>query len=127
MSGQQFAMSGQHVADVNILDQKMTHWHLTSAAKFFIQQLQQLGMQIFVPMAFKMQCRAMDKGDIKIPNSDFRVGTHQLFKINCLLPLLGIWGEEYMLIELNKIIIKSLPVWPGRNFWRKVAMKLKIK
>jgi hypothetical protein len=61
-------MLGQHVADVNILDQKMTHRHLTSAAKFFIQQLQQLGMQIFVPMAFKMQCRAMDKGDIQIPN-----------------------------------------------------------
>jgi hypothetical protein len=54
-------------------------------------------------------CRAMEKGDLEITKADLRAGTHRLLQINRLLPFLGIYAEEYSLIELNKIIVKSLP------------------
>lgn len=67
-------------------------------------------MQIFGPTAFKIQCRAMEKGDLKMPENDLHAGTHWLFQINCLLPYLGIYAEEYLLTKPNKIIVKSLPL-----------------
>jgi hypothetical protein len=82
----------------------------------FIQLLQRLGTQIFGPTTFKTQCRAMEKGDIKIPEGDLRAGTHQMFQINRFLPYLGIYGEEYLLTELNKIIVKSLPTMAQRKY-----------
>ncbi len=83
---------------------------------FFLQLLKQLGTQIFGPTAFKTQCRAMEQGDIEIPESDLRAGTHQMFQINRLLPFLGFYAEEYSLAELNKIIVKSLPIMAQRKY-----------
>ncbi len=82
----------------------------------FIQLLQQLGTQVFGPTAFKTHCRAMEKGDIKIPESDLRAGTHRLFQINRMLPYLGTYAKEYLLPELNKIIVESLPMLAQRKY-----------
>ena len=74
---------------------EMNDWDQANMKAIFIQLLQRLGTQVFGPTAFKTQCRAMEKGDIKIPEGDLRAGTHRLFQINCLLPYLGIYGEKY--------------------------------
>ncbi len=95
---------------------KLDDWEQSNMKAIFIQLLQRLGTQIFGPMAFKTQCRAMEKGNIKIPKSDLRAGTHRMFQINRLLPYLGIYGEEYLLTELNKIIVKSLPTMAQQKY-----------
>ncbi len=84
-------------------------WEQANKA-FSVQLFQLLGKQIFGPTAFKTQCRAMEKSNIKIPKNDLRAGTHRMFQINRLLPHLGIYAEEYSLTKLNKIIVKSLPI-----------------
>jgi hypothetical protein len=76
---------------------ELNDWDQAEMKAIFIQLLQRLGTQVFGPTTFKTQCRAMEKGDIKLPEGDLRAGTHRLFQINRLLPYLGIYGEEYSL------------------------------
>ncbi len=71
---------------------------------------------MFGSSAFKTQCRAMENGDIKIPESNLRTGTYRLFQINRLLQYLGIYATKYSIVELNKIIVKSLPATARRKY-----------
>ena len=75
----------------------------------FIRLLQRLGLKTFGPKAFKDQCKAMDKGKIRIPENNLRKGTERLFEINKLIPYLGIYAREYTVKEMNKVIVESLP------------------
>jgi hypothetical protein len=67
----------------------------------------------------------MEKGDLTIPKADFRAGTRRLFQINRLLPFLVIYGEEYLLIELNKIIVKSLSIMAQWKYLKEGSDDLK--
>ena len=75
----------------------------------FIRLLQRLGLKTFGPKAYKDQCKAMDKGKIRIPENNLRKGTERLFEINKLIPYLGIYAREYTIEEMNKVIVESLP------------------
>jgi hypothetical protein len=75
----------------------------------FVRLLQRLGLKAFGPKAFKDQCKAMDKGKIRIPENNLRKGTERLFEINKLLTHLGIYAREYTIEEMNKVIVESLP------------------
>ena len=110
------ALDDQVREEWQTITSEMNDWDQANMKAIFIQLLQRLGTQVFGPTAFKTQCRAMEKGDIKIPEGDLRAGTHRLFQINRLLPYLGIYGEEYSLTELNKIIVKSLPLMAQRKY-----------
>ena len=61
-----------------------------------------------VQKVFKQQCKVMDKGSIKIPETSLRISSYRLIQINQMLPLLGIGAKLYDTVELNKIIVKSL-------------------
>jgi hypothetical protein len=70
--------------------------------------LQNLGSRTFGLKAFKQQCKVMENGSIKIPETSLRVGTYRLIQINQMLPYLGIGAKSYNAENLNKIIVKSL-------------------
>ncbi len=110
------ALDDQVREEWQAITSEINNWEQADMKTIFIQLLQQLGTQVFGPKAFKTQCRAMEKGDIKIPESDLRAGTHRLFQINRMLPYLGTYAEEYLLSELNKIIVKSLPMLAQRKY-----------
>jgi hypothetical protein len=63
----------------------------------------------FGPKAFTDQCKAMEKGKIKISESNLQKRTEWLFQINKIIINLGIYTHEQSIKELNKIIIESFP------------------
>ena len=66
----------------------------------------QTKFQSFGPTAYKDQCKAMQKGKIKITENNLQKGTEWLFQINKLIIYLGIYTRKYSVEELNKIIEK---------------------
>lgn len=51
------------------------NWEQEDMKAVFMMYLRQFVMQIFGPTAFKTQCRAMENGEIRIPENDLRTGT----------------------------------------------------
>ena len=110
------ALDNQAREEWQQITSEMDDWQQEDMRRQFIRLLQRLAAQVFGPTAFKTQCRAMENGDIKIPENDLRTGTYRFFQINRLLPYLGIYATEYTIIELNKIIVKSLPATARRKY-----------
>ena len=110
------ALDDQVREEWQAITSEMEDWDQADMKAIFISLMQQLATQVFGPTAFKTQCRLMENGDIKIPENDLRAGTYRIFQINRLLPYLGIYATEYSTIELNKIIVKSLPAMAKRKY-----------
>lgn len=91
-------------------------WEQANMKDIFIQYLRELATQVLGPKAFKNQSRAMEDGELRIPENDLRTGTYRLFQINRLLPYIGIYARSYTIEELNKIIVKSLTPLAKRKY-----------
>ncbi len=86
----------------------MNDWDNGDEKNEFMKMLQKLGMSTFGLKAFKNQCKAMEKGLIKIPENNLRNGTYPLIQINRMIPFLGTSARKYSIEDLNKIIVNSL-------------------
>ena len=103
------ALSGTVKDDWQEIIEGVNNWNAVDRAEF-VRMLQNLGAKTFGPKAFKTQCKALDKGEIKIPSGvTLRNGAQRFFQINKLLPYLGIFAHEYDIEGLNKVITASLP------------------
>ena len=102
------ALEGQVQDNWQELVNDWDDWDKDKQKKKFIRMLQNLGSRTFGPKAFKQQCKVMENGSIKIPETSLRVGTYRLIQINRMLPYLGIGAKSYDAKNLNKIIVKSL-------------------
>ena len=110
------ALDDQAREEWQTITSEIDNWEGDDMKAVFIQLLQRLGQQVFGPTAFKTQCRAMENGDMKIPEYELRSCTHRIFQINRLLPYLGIYAHTYSVGDLNKIIVKSLPATAQRKY-----------
>jgi hypothetical protein len=104
------ALDGQVRDDWIEIVNDVDDWDNDNEKREFIRLLKQLGSATFSPKAFKNQCKAMENGILKIPESNLRVGTYRLIQINKMLPFLGLQAKSYDIGDLNKIIVKSLPL-----------------
>jgi hypothetical protein len=76
------ALEGQVRDDWQELVNDRDNWDEDEQKKKFVQMLQNLGSRTFGPKAFKQQCKVMENGSIKIPETSLRVGTYRLIQIN---------------------------------------------
>jgi hypothetical protein len=114
------ALDGQVRDDWIEIINDVDNWENDNKKQEFIRLLKRLGSEAFGPKAFKNQCKAMESGMLKIPESNLRVGTYRLIQINKMLPYLGLQAKSYDIGDLNKIIVKSLsPKAMGRGYAHK--------
>ena len=58
---------------------KQDDWDNNNEKAQYVCLLKQLGMTTLGPKAYKQQCKVMENGSIKIPESNFRKGTERFF------------------------------------------------
>ena len=79
--------------------------------KPLIRMFQELSTELFGDDAFQKQQEALEDGLIKIPSDQpLRHSVDRFFAINRELTYLGTDGEPYSVQQLNKILIKALPI-----------------